>query len=135
MYFRVTKSHVEWPYWIFVLVVFCFAHSGDRLSVDAALRRLRGRSVERDPRAYRWPVEAVVAFVAIVYVSAGVAKLFPLRAGVHWLSGHMTQSLVYTFYFDSPVHWLLGRPLFDYRPSLALRWVRCSPNSSRSRSC
>ncbi|MCA9691968.1 MAG: HTTM domain-containing protein [Myxococcales bacterium] len=122
VYYRMTKSHVDWPYWNVILLVLCCAHAGDRLSLDALIRRRRGVVITRNPQVYRWPVELCAAWIALVYVAAALAKLLPLRAGIEWLGGAMLHHVVTTFHYDSPVYWMTGAPLFDY----SLRWPFCA---------
>ena len=118
VYYRVTKSHTEWPYWIFTYLVFSLAPAADTWSVDSAVRKWRGGRLERDSQSYRWPIEMIVLWIATTYTAAGIAKLFPLRAGAEWLEGGVIRWIAMQFYYDSPIHWLLGSPAFDY----ALQW-------------
>ena len=114
VYYRTTKSHTEWPYWFFAYVVFAFAPAADVWSVDAWLARRRGSTVSRPSQQYRWPIEVVVLWIGITYTAAGIAKLFPLRAGIDWLAGDMIRWLGMHLYHDSPIQWFLGSPPFDY---------------------
>jgi hypothetical protein len=118
-YYRHTHYHDEWPYlWLFLLVM-AMAPCADVWSFDAwrRARRSRSKSVAWS-LAYRWPIEAMIGWFALVYTAAGIAKLMPLRKGLEWLDGPTVHRLVGMRYFDSPVHWLFGRPAFDY----ALSW-------------
>lgn len=123
-YYRHTHYHDEWPYLWFFLLVMAMAPAGDVWSVDAA----RGRRSAGDDRMraldagappgwsvrYRWPFEAMIAWFALVYTAAGTSKLLPLRKGAEWLDGPTVHRLVGMRYFESPIHWLTGEPLFDY---------------------
>jgi hypothetical protein len=113
-WFRSTVFHDDWLYFIFPLLVLGLSRCGDRLALDALLRKRP--PLEGDARAtYRWPVEAIVFWFAFLYCAAGVAKLFPLRKGLLWLSGRSVQWFAIEFVLDSPIHWLLGYTPFDYR--------------------
>jgi hypothetical protein len=110
-WYRSTVFHDDWLYFTFFLLVMCFARTADAWSVDASLRPRPAP----DPTAWRWPVEVMIAWFALLYVAAGVAKLFPLSKGVVWLTGTSARELAVEFVQDSPVHWLTGSSLFDYR--------------------
>lgn len=113
-YYRYAVFHDDWLYFNFFLLVLCCSRSADALSLDARLRR-RPRAA---PEQYRWPVELMIGWLALVYVAAATAKLFPLRKGLVWLDGGALQHFAVHFYFDSPIYWVLHRPLFDY----SLQW-------------
>lgn len=114
-YYRHTHYHDEWPYlWLFLLVM-AMAPCGDVWSVDAWRRRRRASRPRAEAAvAYRWPIEAMIGWFSLVYTAAGIAKLMPLRKGIEWIDGPTVHRLVGMRYFDSPVHWLFGRPAFDY---------------------
>jgi hypothetical protein len=116
-YFRVTVFHDDWLYFPFDLLVLCFSPCADALAIDARIFRRKHRGA-RDPQSYRWPVEMMIGWFSLIYVAAGIAKLFPLRKGVLWLSGASTQQFAVEFLFDSPIYWWRGRTLFDY----SMRW-------------
>ena len=113
-WFRATVFHDDWLYFVFPLSVLLFARSNDRLAIDALLRRKPPLSGDARS-AYRWPVELIVSWFAFLYVAAGLAKIFPLRKGVLWLSGRSVQAFAVEFVQDSPLYWLLDRAPFDYR--------------------
>jgi hypothetical protein len=118
-YFRASVFHDDWLYFNAYLLVLCFAPCADAFALDAVIaRRLRSERPPRAPQEYRWPIELMIAWFALIYGAAGIAKLFPLRKGIEWLSGRSTQQFAAEFVFDSPIYWLRGRPLFDY----ATRW-------------
>lgn len=116
-FFRFSLFHDDWLYFNFYLLVLCLSRSADRLALDALIRP---RPAAASP-AYRWPVEVMIGWFSLVYISAGIAKLMPLRKGVLWLGGSSLQHFAVHFYFDSPIYWLLGHPLFDY----STRWPFC----------
>jgi hypothetical protein len=118
-WYRDVNFHDDWLYLTFDLLVLCFAPCADALALDALVRRRAGRRpASRDAQAYRWPVEAMIGWVSLLYVAAGLAKLLPLRKGLVWLTGISAQRFAQEFLADSPVHWLLRRPAFDY----GVRW-------------
>ncbi|MEI8259053.1 MAG: HTTM domain-containing protein [Deltaproteobacteria bacterium] len=116
-WFRGSAFHDDWLYFMFDLLVLSLAPCADAWSVDCWLRRRRP-SPDRPPNAHRWPVEMMIAWFAGIYVAAGIAKLFPLRKGLLWLSGASTQQLAWEFMHSSPIVWVHHRPLFDY----SVRW-------------
>ncbi|MBI1321456.1 MAG: hypothetical protein GC168_21260 [Candidatus Hydrogenedens sp.] len=113
-YFQYTYLHYEWPYLSFVLLVLCFAPCWHRWSIDQLLATRFAKGIAPAPFGYRWPAEMIVVWLSLLYVSAGLAKLFPLRKGLIWLSGETSQIVFSQIYVHSPIYWLLGRPLFDY---------------------
>jgi hypothetical protein len=113
-YYRQLTSHDDWLYLTFYLLVLSFAPCADALSIDALLRR----RPPRPPAQYRWPVELMGAWLAVIYGAAGIAKLFPLRKGLVWLNGRSMQGMIVNEIHESPIYWLLGHSLFDYR----VRW-------------
>ena len=116
-WFRRASFHDDWLYLCFDLLVLCFARSGDALALDSKLPWNRGRTLAA-PQAYRWPIEAMILGFAFVYVSAGLAKLLPLRKGLLWLDGSSAQAFAGEFALDAPIRALLGTLPFD----LAVRW-------------
>lgn len=112
-WFRATVFHDDWLYFPFPLLVLLFSRCADRLSLDARLRPARPQPRAR-PNDHRWPVELIVLGFALQYVAAGLAKLFPLRKGLEWLSGRSVQGFAIEFVHDSPAYWLRGHSLFDY---------------------
>lgn len=119
-YYRAITAHDDWLYFIFPLLVLCFARCSDALSLDALIARRRGRPAvqARDPRAYRWPIELMTVWIALVYGAAGIAKLFPLRKGIVWLDGTSAQNMAMYYLRDSPLFFALGTTPFDY----GVRW-------------
>lgn len=117
-WFRHSLVHDDWIYLTFELMVLAFSRCGDALSVDAWWAARRGRRPDRDPRTYRWPIELMILWFAVVYVAAGIAKITPLPKGLLWLSGATAQDFASWFVRDSPLFWMLGEAPFDYR----IRW-------------
>lgn len=116
-FFRFSLFHDDWLYFNFYLLVLCLSRSADRLALDALIRPRPAAA----PQQYRWPVEVMIGWFSLVYISAGIAKLMPLRKGVLWLAGGSLQHFAVHFCFDSPIYWFLGHPLFDY----STRWPFC----------
>ncbi|MCA9603071.1 MAG: HTTM domain-containing protein [Polyangiales bacterium] len=121
-YYRMITAHDDWLYFTFFLLVFLFAPVADAWSVDARIRPRRSRPATD----YRWPVEWMGAWLALLYVAAGVAKLFPLRKGIVWLNGYSIQGMVANEVHESGFYWILGHSAFDYQvhwPFVVLSWV------------
>jgi hypothetical protein len=89
-------------------------------SLDALISKRRGvaSGIAADLRTYRWPVELLTTWVALVYFAAGLAKLFPLRKGIVWLSGSSAQRMAMYYLRESPAFFVFERSLFDY----SLQW-------------
>ena len=110
-YFRFTGYHEDWLYFSFMLLVLSCARCTDAWSVDAALKRVQPAS---DQLEYRWPVELMTLWFALLYVAAGLAKIFPIEQGLHWLTGKNIQYVATSRYLDSPIYWMFETTAFDY---------------------
>ena len=60
---------------VFVPLILGVSRCGDVLSVDAWIRRRRGRELAGSPDEYGWPVRLICAFLSIIFFAAGVAKI------------------------------------------------------------
>ena len=114
-FFLVAQSHTDWPYLPFFCSVLLFAPCNRVWAVDTWLFRKPGQG----PILF-WPIAMCIAWMGLIYLGAGIQKVFPLRKGWYWLQGYTTQDLAMERIFDSPIYWLFGRPLFDYAGQL---WV------------
>jgi hypothetical protein len=110
-YYRMLTAHDDWLYFTPYLLILALSSCSDVWSIDSLIRKRAIRPLQE----YRWPVELMGAWLALAYVAAGLAKLFPLRKGVAWLNGYSLQGMVTNEILDSPIYWLLDRTLFDYR--------------------
>lgn len=115
-YYRALTAHDDWLYFVFPLLVLCFARSHDALSLDALIAKRRRKTALRslDARVYRWPIELMTVWIALVYGGAGIAKLFPLRKGIVWVDGTSAQNMAMYYLRDSPLFFALGTTPFDY---------------------
>ncbi len=87
------RHHTEALFCIFLMLL-ALAPSGERLSVDALIRRRRrpGRDApEVSPMSHLaiWPLKVVHVMLAMTYFSAGMSKL--LHSGLRWLNGYTLQ--------------------------------------------
>jgi len=119
-YYIYTGNHDDWLYFNFILLTLCCARCADAWSLDAWWRSTRSSAAGtcHNSQMYRWPVEVMMAWFCLLYVEAGIAKLFPLEHGMAWFTGGTIQSVAITRLLDSPIYWWFGRALFDYR----LQW-------------
>jgi uncharacterized membrane protein YphA (DoxX/SURF4 family) len=91
--------HREALYAMFVLAL-AFAPAGDRLSVDALLRRRRaeraGPAAARDDRTdlAMWPLRFLHVLLAMTYFSTGITKL--LSGGLRWMNGYTLQNAIFS---------------------------------------
>ena len=79
-FFLVAQSHTDWPYLPFFCSVLLFAPCNRVWAVDARIFRKRANS----PVLF-WPVAMCTAWLGLLYLGAGLQKLFPLRKGWYWL--------------------------------------------------
>ena len=93
---------------LFTLGFLVLAPCGDAWSADALVRR-RFRDQPPPPPSgeYRWPVRAVWLTMALVFFTAGMAKV--IQGGFPWVfSEHMEISLVQRFYDPNPPDLRIG---------------------------
>lgn len=79
--------------WVLFLLMLAFSPCGERLSIDAVLRRRRGRVPAATTELGIWPLKAVHILLAITYFSTGATKLISGR--LQWMNGYTLQN--YTF--------------------------------------
>jgi hypothetical protein len=77
-----------------LLMLLAFAPSGDRLSVDALLRRWKSRAAGGTVRAGEsdmamWPLKTAHALMALTYFSTGLTKM--VFGGLAWMNGYTLQ--------------------------------------------
>jgi hypothetical protein len=87
------RHHTEALFCIFLMLL-AVAPSGDRLSVDALIRRRRRHASDASDASGMsemaiWPLKVVHVLLAMTYFSAGMSKL--LYSGVRWLNGYTLQ--------------------------------------------
>ena len=59
-------------------------------------------------------MEVIAAWLAYIYVAAGLAKLLPVYKAWLWLQGGTSQELMVHRFLNSIYFYLFKRPLFDY---------------------
>lgn len=91
--------HHEAALFCIVLLALAFAPSGESLSVDALLRRRRGRagadaSDGEPPRvdSAAWPLKLAHVLLAMTYFSTGITKV--IDGGPRWLNGYTLQTYI-----------------------------------------
>jgi len=84
--------HIEALYVLFLLLL-TFSPCGERLSVDAWLRRRRGLIPAATTDLGAWPLKGAHILLAMTYFSTGASKL--ISGGLQWMNGYTLQS--YTF--------------------------------------
>jgi uncharacterized membrane protein YphA (DoxX/SURF4 family) len=70
------------------LMSLAFAPSGDRLSLDALIRRRRSSGAVRTDLAM-WPLKLAHVLLALTYFSTGISKL--VVGGLRWMNGYTLQ--------------------------------------------
>jgi hypothetical protein len=82
------------------LMLLPFSPAGERLSLDAVLRRRRARRVgqlaERPERVdtAMWPLKLLHILLALTYFSTGITKL--ISGGFAWMNGYTLQSYLFS---------------------------------------
>jgi hypothetical protein len=90
--------HREVPYFLFILAL-AFSPAGQRLSVDALIRRLRARRAGRTEAVpiqsdlAMWPLRFLHVILAMTYFSTGITKL--LAGGLQWMNGYTLQFAIF----------------------------------------
>jgi hypothetical protein len=83
------RHHTEALFAIFLMLL-VFAPSGERLSVDAALRRRRTGVPEAETSELAvWPLKLTHVLLGFTYFSAGMAKM--AHSGLRWMNGYTLQ--------------------------------------------
>ena len=83
------KHHTEALLAIFLLLL-ALAPSGERLSVDAALRRRRtGIEGAETSELAIWPLKLIHVLLGLTYFTAGAAKM--AHSGIRWMNGYTLQ--------------------------------------------
>src|SRR5262249_51770337 len=91
------KHHTEALLCIF-LALLAFSPSGDRLSIDAIIRRWHPHSFEGllsggKVTTASWPLKLMRILLALAYFSAGICKLF--FGGLAWMNGYTLQKYLF----------------------------------------
>jgi HTTM domain len=90
--------HREALYFFFVLAL-AFSPAGDRLSVDALIRRFRARRTaspevdKSESDLAMWPLRLLHVLLAMTYFSTGATKL--LAGGLQWMNGYTLQFAIF----------------------------------------
>jgi len=112
-----------------------FARAADAWSVDALIRRLRGKPLPETSPAYRWPQRFIAAMVVTMYGAAGLTKL--TRTGLVWGDSLRTYFLSHQFTHFPPTRigpWIAqSRPACRVLGVMALCLEISSPLSQLSR--
>ena len=111
-YSRHNAPH-PWIYIWFPLLILSFTKSNDVLSLDRVFGTVKPPT-NPTSNIYRWPMEVIAAWMAYIYVAAGVAKLIPVYKALRWLDGGTSQELLYHRFLNSLYFYLFKQPLFDY---------------------
>jgi uncharacterized membrane protein YphA (DoxX/SURF4 family) len=87
------RHHTQALFCIFLMLL-ALAPSGERLSVDALIRRRRGHGSDASDASGMsdmaiWPLKVAHVLLAMTYFSAGMSKL--LHSGLRWLNGYTLQ--------------------------------------------
>ena len=117
-YSRHNAPH-PWLYIWFPLLLLNFTRSSDALSLDKWFGLIKS-SHDPSSKAYRWPIEMTAAWLAYIYVAAGVAKLVPIYKGWHWLDGGTSQDMMYHRFLYSLDFYIFKHPFFDYTQN---QWI------------
>jgi hypothetical protein len=83
------RHHTEALFAIFLMLL-ALVPSGERLSVDAVLRRRRtGVGGAETSELAIWPLKLILVLLGLTYFSAGMAKM--LHSGLRWMNGYTLQ--------------------------------------------
>ena len=112
-YFSRHNAPHPWLYLWFPLLLLNFTKSNDALSLDKWFGIIKPLP-DLSAKVYRWPMEMVAAWLAYIYVAAGLAKILPIYKGWHWLDGGTTQDMMYHRFLYSIDFYVFKDPMFDY---------------------
>ncbi|MEO6772049.1 MAG: hypothetical protein ABI467_03395 [Kofleriaceae bacterium] len=107
---------------------FLGSHSGDVLSLDALIRRLRGLALFDRPRAYQWSLRLVQLAVAVMFACAAFHKVLHGHFTLRWaLSDNLRHQLMVKFDLAGLprpplVAWLIDDP-WRYRTVAVLNLI------------
>jgi uncharacterized membrane protein YphA (DoxX/SURF4 family) len=76
------------------LMLLPFSPAGERLSVDALLRRRRGLVGRETTDTAMWPLKLLHLLLALTYFSTGITKL--ISGGVAWMNGYTLQRYLFS---------------------------------------
>ncbi len=82
------RHHTEAVFCIFLMLL-AFSPSGESLSLDALIRRRRGRELSARSETAIWPLKLAHVLLALTYFSTGISKV--LYGGPAWLNGYTLQ--------------------------------------------
>ena len=83
------RHHTEALFAIFLMLL-ALAPSGERLSVDAVIRRWRtGNPGAETSELAIWPLKLTLVLLGFSYLSAGMAKM--THSGLRWMNGYTLQ--------------------------------------------
>jgi hypothetical protein len=109
-------------------LAFLGARGGDALSLDALIRRLRGRPPLDVPRGYQWSVRLVLLAVSLMFIGAALHKIGSGQFTLRWaLSDNLRHQLLVRYDMtgiERPaiVDWLLAES-WRYRTAALLNIV------------
>lgn len=118
-YFSRHNAPHPWLYIWFPLLLLNFTKSADALSLDKFFGILKPLG-DASSKVYRWPMELIAAWMAYIYVAAGMAKILPIYKGWQWLDGGTSQDMMYHRFLYSMDFYLFKRPFFDYSEN---QWI------------
>ncbi len=118
-YFSRHNSPHPWLYIWFPLLVLNFTKSSDALSLDKLFGLLKPLH-DASSKVYRWPIEMIAAWLAYIYVAAGLAKILPIYKGWQWLDGGTSQEMMYHRFLYSLDFYIFKHPFFDYTQN---QWI------------
>jgi uncharacterized membrane protein YphA (DoxX/SURF4 family) len=76
------------------LMLLPFSPVGERLSVDALLRRRKGRLATETTDTAMWPLKLLHLLLALTYFSTGITKL--ISGGLAWMNGYTLQRYLFS---------------------------------------
>jgi hypothetical protein len=76
------------------LMLLPFSPAGERLSLDALLRRRGGRPVAEATDMAMWPLKLLHLLLALTYFSTGITKL--ISGGFAWMNGYTLQRYIFS---------------------------------------
>lgn len=86
------------------MIILAFSRCGDALSVDAWIKRTRGKMLVSTSADYQWPVQLVKVLFVLIFFFSGLNKI--IESGMDWIiTDNFRNKLLQRLYYNGPFFW------------------------------